>query len=1154
MKKFIYGVVFVSALLLTGCADAGKDQSVVSSDVVTLDGSASKADFFGEIKKYRWKQVKGSKVSLSDFKVIKPTFTAPSVSKKTTLTFRLVTKEMGGYYSPWKTKDEVTIVINPASSENKLPQALATVSSETIKYGQSVTFDASTSTDSDGEIVSYEWTDAQGGTLGSGVTLAHVFDTLGTHTVTLTVTDNEGATSTTSVTVTVNALQKPQADINASVTVVRINDTVTFDANGSSDSDGEIISYAWTDAQGNVLSDMVSFTHTFMTSGEHNITLSVMDDDEQIATSTVSITVQALLLSVSLSSLDASLEVNASTELNATAHYNDNTTVPVSSSAEWIVGDTSIVTIDANGTLKALQSGTTSIMVKVGEIESNVISIEVIPQDTIAPTLILNGEAELTLELGTAYTELGATATDDRDENVSMTQTGLVDTNIVGTYSITYTATDKAGNSASIQRTVHVVLPPDVTAPILTLNGESAMTLYQGENYIELGATANDERDGNVSVAISGNVDTSVVGQYTVTYTAIDSAGNSTTLTRTVNIVDVTPPVLTLNGESSITLEQNAVYTELGATALDAVDGNVSVLITGDVDTTTVGTYMITYTTRDSAGNESNSTRTIIVIDVTPPVLTLNGEANITLEQNAIYNELGATALDAVDGNVSVYISSNVDTSMVGNYIITYSAVDNASNEANITRSVTVIDVTPPVITLNGEVNITLEQNANYIELGASAIDVVDGNISVIISGSVDTSRVGTYTITYTAQDSAGNEANTTRSITVIDVIPPIITLNGEANLTLEYGDVYEELGATAIDNSDGNVSVEISGTVDTSVEGSYTVTYTATDSSGNSATATRTVTIEKRIEPPSIVISDELNSTLSENTIPYNRMTLEIPTTSTQTLTAINQTLSQEQNRTIRVKGIDNNGTFYLYNIPLIKGTNKIELHAINEIDEEVIQSITINADANQTVPIGMRATKYEGIQSLQTEVEVGTALDIQEYLFDSNGDGIIDESSAEGNFTVNFTEEGRYKPRVTIRTQNDLLYSSGSYALSLDVRVDENQTDPVGAEPIDVAKEFVEALIADDREKVEHLVGYTQDLLDFIYGDNNALERAKGLLLTIDSNSWTQEYRSNGSVEVRVDAYDSQIGKFPIVFEVMHAYGDDAGGGRMLYVSDLH
>ena len=183
---------------------------------------------------------------------------------------------------------------------------------------------------------------------------------------------------------------------------------------------------------------------------------------------------------------------------------------------------------------------------------------------------------------------------------------------------------------------------------------------------------------------------------------------------------DTTPPVLTLNGEATITLEQNTAYTELGATARDTVDGNVSVNISGNVDTSTVGIYTMTYSATDHAGNTAHTTRDISVVagaiaDTTPPLITLNGEANITLEQNTVYTEFGATALDTVDGNVSVSISGTVNTSTVGHYVITYSAQDRAGNEANITRSVEVATATP---TLTG---LSLESNATTLNLGEKA-------------------------------------------------------------------------------------------------------------------------------------------------------------------------------------------------------------------------------------------------------------------------------------------------------------------------------------------------------------------------------------------------------------------------------------------------
>ncbi|RLA76602.1 MAG: hypothetical protein DRG30_02450, partial [Epsilonproteobacteria bacterium] len=177
-------------------------------------------------------------------------------------------------------------------------------------------------------------------------------------------------------------------------------------------------------------------------------------------------------------------------------------------------------------------------------------------------------------------------------------------------------------------------------------------------------------------------------------------------------------------------------------------------------------------------------------------------------------------------------------------------------------------------------------------------------------------------------------------------------------------------------------------------------------------------------------------------------------------------------------------------YNVPLIKGSNEINISAMSEDNTSLSKLMTINSDANGSAPIGMRATEYEGIGSLQTEVEVGTLLNVREYLFDSDGDGVIDEThmSDDSNFSVNLTQEGRYMPRVTIRTQQDLLYSSGGYVLSLDVKATADQKDPVGAQAVDVAKSYVQAIIDNDRESVERLLGYNQRMIGYVYGDPRA------------------------------------------------------------------
>lgn len=78
----------------------------------------------------------------------------------------------------------------------------------------------------------------------------------------------------------------------------------------------------------------------------------------------------------------------------------------------------------------------------------------------------------------------------------------------------------------------------DTTGPSITLNGDENMVIDLQEMYVEPGATANDGEDGSVNVAITGVVNNDLTGIYTITYTATDGAGNSSTATRTVTVVN----------------------------------------------------------------------------------------------------------------------------------------------------------------------------------------------------------------------------------------------------------------------------------------------------------------------------------------------------------------------------------------------------------------------------------------------------------------------------------------------------------------------------------------------------------------------------------------------------------------------------------------
>ena len=246
-------------------------------------------------------------------------------------------------------------------------------------------------------------------------------------------------------------------------------------------------------------------------------------------------------------------------------------------------------------------------------------------------------------------------------------------------------------------------LGPDLEVPVISLNGASTVNLNLGDTYNELGATATDNVDGNISgsIIIGGDtVNTNALGSYVVTYNVSDAAGNDAVeVTRTVIVSDTTAPVITLIGASTINLNVGDTYNELGATATDNFDGNLtsSIAVTGVVNTNSAGTYVVNYNVSDTSGNSATQViRTVVVTeDTTPPVINLIGASTINLNVGDTYNEQSATATDNQDGNLtsSIVIAGSVNTNSAGTYLVNYNVSDAAGNAAiQVTRTVNVSD------------------------------------------------------------------------------------------------------------------------------------------------------------------------------------------------------------------------------------------------------------------------------------------------------------------------------------------------------------------------------------------------------------------------------------------------------------------------------
>ena len=114
----------------------------------------------------------------------------------------------------------------------------------------------------------------------------------------------------------------------------------------------------------------------------------------------------------------------------------------------------------------------------------------------------------------------------------------------------------------------------DTTPPVISLIGSANVTVYQGDNFIDEGATATDNVDGDLtsSIAVSGNVDNAIIGNYILTYTVSDTAGNSASATRNVSIVE---PLECLNGEI-VYLDANGITVKACLNAQIGDTGNIN--------------------------------------------------------------------------------------------------------------------------------------------------------------------------------------------------------------------------------------------------------------------------------------------------------------------------------------------------------------------------------------------------------------------------------------------------------------------------------------------------------------------------------------------------------------------------------------------------
>lgn len=392
----------------------------------------------------------------------------------------------------------------------------------------------------------------------------------------------------------------------------------------------------------------------------------------------------------------------------------------------------------------------------------------------------------------------------------------------------------------------------DFIPPVITLNGTNPVATECNTTYIELGATAQDNRDGDLTGSLiidNSAVNTAVLGSHNVSYQVSDTVGNTAQVIRVVNVADTIPPSVLLLGAAPLNHECHFPFTDPGAVAIDSCEGVKPVTVTGTVDPNTVGTYTITYTASDSSSNVGQSVRTVNVVDTTAPIM--DGPTTLTAECGNYLPLPERNSFDLCAGTLSSTIADldglNVTQPAVGEYDVLYTVTD-GYNVINSILKVTVEDTWPPLVVVDdtspfiGECGVPLPFPDAYwydacLGIGGTATPTID-----------PIQPVGFYTVSFSATDGTYTTVfpPTGIPVTVLDTQPPVISLNGDDPMTVNCGEVYQEPGATAIDLCEGELTtMEIQSAIPEGPmpPGTWTVTYKARDQYNHESTLTRTVT-----------------------------------------------------------------------------------------------------------------------------------------------------------------------------------------------------------------------------------------------------------------------------------------------------------------------
>lgn len=712
---------------------------------------------------------------------------------------------------------------------------------------------------------------------------------VGLQVVTLTVTDVNGLTSNCTFNVTVNDVTPPTitcpanqaGTVNASCQFALLNYTgmaVAADNCGAP----------------TVTQSPAAGTNVGV--GTTVVTLTATDAAGLTATCTFNVVVTDVTAPTITCPANQTLNVNASCNASLPSYVGMAITADNCGVATVTQAPAVGTVLNGHGTVQVVTLTVTDVNGLTSSCNFNVTLQDVTPPTVTCPanqTAVANASCQFTM---IDYTGM-VTTSDNCVGAVTVTQSPASGTLVSGTQTVTMTATDAAGNTATCTFQVVVTdnTPPVITCPGNQTGNVNASCQFSIPNYTGM-ATSTDNCTAVPTITQSPAVGTLVaIGTTVVTLTSTDANGNFATCTFNVVVTDATPPTATCPANQTLPVNGTCNATLPDYTGMVTASDNCGVLSV--TQSPIVGTSLsghgtvqaVTITVTDVNGLTNTCTFNVTLQDVTPPTVTCPANQTAAADVNCQFTMTDYTPMvttsDNCAGAVTLTQSPAAGSLVSGTQTVTMTATDAAGNISTCTFQVVVTDNAPPVITSGCPANQTVNADASCgftMTDFTSSITVTD-NCSVAASLVVTQSPavgatipLGTTTVTLTATDANGNATSCTFDIDVVDnSVPTIVNCPANQNLTITANcdvalpDFTSTLNVT--DNCSPAVSIiltqsPVAGTILSGNGTVQTVTLTATDANGNVTTCTFDVTVVDGVNPTFVSCTPDQNETPDVN------------------------------------------------------------------------------------------------------------------------------------------------------------------------------------------------------------------------------------------------------------------------------------------------